>query len=241
MPMAAEIPVTNSRRSAVDRIRTRQKFSIPEESVVFCFGFDVRSVVARKNPIGALDAFQKAFPYTSRADDNQLPNVSLLIKSFPFRGFSPEWELVKARCMEDPRIILVCESLTRSELLDLYQSCDIFLSMHRSEGFGRGIAEALQLGLKAICTDFGGNVDYCRHALSNYYPVNFSEMTISPGQYPFSTGHLWAEPDIDHAAKLCREVSEVVINEERNLEKIEVLSHHFVGSAYKNSLEKIYR
>lgn len=119
--------------------------------------------------MGALEAFQRVFPLphlpatfghelTSHPLSDQ---VSLLIKTFPPQRISAEWERLQAQAAEDPRITLIEESLPRDQLLALYGCCDVFLSMHRSEGFGPGMAEALQLGVDVIATDFGGNTDSC--------------------------------------------------------------------------------
>ena len=164
--------------------------------------------------MGALEAFQRAFPLphlpatfgrecTSHPLSEQ---VSLLIKTFPPQRFSTEWEWLQARAAEDPRIVLVAESLPRDELLSLYGCCDVFLSLHRSEGFGRGIAEALQLGLDVIATDFGGNTDFCTGPLAN--PVQWRKAPIPRDSYPNADGYNWAEPDVDDAAQLFRQVTE---------------------------------
>ncbi len=131
--------------------------------------------------------------------------MALLIKTFPPQGFNAEWEWLQARAAEDSRIVLIAESLPRDELLALYGCCDVFLSLHRSEGFGRGMAEALQLGVDVIATDFGGNTDFCAGPLT--HPVRYRQVPIPRGAYPNATGHLWADPDLEHAAELCRDVA----------------------------------
>ena len=112
---------------------------------------------------------------------------------------------MQARAEEDPRIVLIAESLPRDELLALYGCCDVFLPLHRSEGFGHGMAEALQLGVDVIATDFGGNTDFCTGPLS--HPVGWREVPIPRGSYPHADGHSWAEPDLGHAAELCQQVA----------------------------------
>ena len=149
MPMAAEITDPDRFCKAAVRIATRKSYGLPEESVLFGYGFDLNSTAIRKNPMGALEAFQWAFPLphlpatfgrecTSHPLSEQ---VSLLIKTFPPQRFSVEWEWLHARAAEDPRIVLVTESLPRDELLSLYGCCDMSLSLHHSEGFERGEAE----------------------------------------------------------------------------------------------------
>ena len=67
------------------------------------------------------------------------------------------------------------------------------------------MAEALQLGVDVIATDFGGNTDFCSGPLA--HPVRWRPAPIPQGAYPFGDGHSWAEPDLEHAAELCREVA----------------------------------
>ena len=213
MSMAVEITDPDRFCRAEARMATRQRHGLPAETVLFGYGFDLNSTAIRKNPMGALEAFQRAFPlphlpasYGRTCTSHPLADqVSLLIKTFPPRRFSAEWEWLQARSSEDSRIFLIAESLPREELLSLYGCCDVFLSLHRSEGFGRGIAEALQLGVDVIATDFGGNTDFCTGPLAHL--VRWDEVPIPRGSYPNGDGHSWAEPDLDHAADLCQQVA----------------------------------
>lgn len=214
MPMAAEVNNPARFCNTASRSATRRQHGLAAEKVLFGYGFDLNSTAIRKNPMGTLEAFQRAFPlphlpavFGRESTSHPLSEkVSLLIKTFPCRNFSAEWEWLQARASEDSRITLVAESLPRDELLALYGCCDVFLSLHRSEGFGRGIAEALQLGVDVIATDFGGNTDFCTGPLA--HPVRWRKAPIPKGSYPYADGHSWAEPDLDHAAKLCQQVAE---------------------------------
>ena len=67
------------------------------------------------------------------------------------------------------------------------------------------MAEALQLGVDVIATDFGGITDFCTGPLA--HPVRWREAPIPRGSYPYADGHSWAEPDVDHAALLCQQVA----------------------------------
>ena len=131
--------------------------------------------------------------------------MALVIKTFPPQGGHPEWHWLQQRTAEDPRIHLVVASLERDELLALYGCCDVFVSLHRSEGFGRNLAEALQLGLHVIASDVGGNTDFCTGPLA--HPVPCREVPIPVGAYPCADGHVWGEPDLDHAAALMRQLA----------------------------------
>ena len=214
IPMAAEIAEPERFSNAAAKAATRERFGISTEKVLFGYGFDLNSTAIRKNPMGALEAFQRAFPMHSlpitfgqECKSHPLSDqVALLIKTFPPRGFSAEWKWLQARADEDPRIILIAESLPRNELLALYGCCDVFLSLHRSEGFGRGMAEALQLGVDVIATNFGGNTDFCNGPLA--HPVQWRKAPVPRGSYPHADGHTWADPNLNHAAQLCQKVAE---------------------------------
>ena len=213
MPMAAEIAEPERFCSAEARAAARVHHGLSGEAVLFGYGFDLNSTAIRKNPMAALETFQLAFPLphlpaTFGRECNNHPlseHVSLLIKTFPPQGFSAEWHWLQARAAEDSRIVLIAESLPREELLALYGCCDVFLSLHRSEGFGRGIAEALQLGVDVIATDFGGNTDFCSGPLA--HAVRWRLAPIPRGAYPCADGHSWAEPDLEHAAELMQQVA----------------------------------
>jgi len=213
MPMAAEIRDPDRFCSPVARCSARARYELPANVVLFGYSFDLNSSAIRKNPIGALEAFQLAFPlpelpasFGLEINSHPLSNqVALMIKAFPPQAPSPEWDWLQLRAAEDSRVHLVVATLERDELLALFGCCDVFLSLHRSEGFGRGIAEALQLGLDVISTDYGGNVDFCTGPLA--HPVRFQTVPIPRGAYPFADGHHWAEPDLEHAAALMQEVA----------------------------------
>ena len=252
MPMAAQILDPERYSNAKSREATRRHYGLPLGSVLFGYGFDLNSTAIRKNPLGALEAFQKAFPLshlpaTFGCDCNSHPlseQVSLLIKTFPPRRPTPEWELLKARVSEDHRICLVAESLSRSDLLALYGSCDVFLSLHRSEGFGRGIAEALQLGVNVIATDFGGNTDFCSGPLA--HPVRWRKVPVPRGSYPYADGHYWAEPDLDHAAQLCQKLAERQLTSQGDSNFADKIPRNVSASEYINrfsfsSVGKNYR
>jgi glycosyltransferase involved in cell wall biosynthesis len=213
MPMAAEIAEPERFCAASARAGARARHGLPGEAVLFGYGFDLNSTAIRKNPMAALEAFQLAFPlphlpatFGRECNDHPLSErVALLIKTFPPQGFSSEWHWLQARAAEDSRIVLIVESLPREELLALYGCCDVFLSLHRSEGFGRWMAEALQLGVDVIATAYGGNTDFCTGPLA--HPVRCQEVPIPRGAYPCADGHVWGEPDLDHAAELMQQVA----------------------------------
>ena len=88
--------------------------------------------------------------------------------------------------------------------MNLYGSCDVMISLHRSEGFGRVIAECINLGLEIISTNMGGNTDFCNNKFTHLVP--YKRIDVVPGTYPFWEGQKWAEPNIDKAAEYIYDV-----------------------------------
>lgn len=191
MPMAVRLPAEVDTAAPPQRAR----FGLPAGKTLFVFSFDGNSFIERKNPLGVLDAFQRAFP----AGDN---SVGLVIKCMRPDPQNPAWQRIGAAAREDDRLIILDAMLDKAEVLELYRACDCFVSLHRAEGFGRGIAEALLLGLDVIATDYGGNVDFCGPAGAHLVP--WQPKALKPDDYVEALGNQWAEPDLDAAAQAMR-------------------------------------
>lgn len=183
----------------------RSYFGIPDDCYAFMFSFDGHSVVARKNPIGAIRAFKAAFPKSNR-------DVRLVVKSQNLRA-SP-WAKVKNLIGElyeeissDDRIILIDSSMTTDEFYSLKKVVDCYVSLHRSEGFGYGPAEALYLGKPVIVTDYSGTMDFCNSETSFLVPYKLVYLDKSDYIY-WTPGMSWAEPDIEAAAEQMKIVFE---------------------------------
>lgn len=195
MPLAVDLGEITAFTS---RTAARLHFGLPEKATLFCFAFDLNSSVDRKNPQACVDAFLAAFPIGQFSADD----VGLIIKVHKPRQHNNAWERLKSLSAQDPRIHIVETTLSRPDLLALYQACDCFVSLHRAEGYGRGLAEAMQLGLHVICTGYSGNVDFCNPPFADL--VNYTLVPLTADQYPHGEGQVWAEPDIEHAASLMR-------------------------------------
>lgn len=196
MPLAVELGEVGP--------QTRADFGLPDDAYLFCFSFDLNSSIHRKNPEACLRAFQKAFP---PGEPTPRP-VGLVIKTHRPTDDAPQWEALKQAAAGDARIRIIEETLSRPELLALYGNCNCFLSLHRAEGFGRGIAEALLLGLRVIATGYSGNVDFCRDAPQAEL-VDYRLIPVNEGEYPFGEGQVWAEVDTGSTARLMRRCLEL--------------------------------
>jgi glycosyltransferase involved in cell wall biosynthesis len=171
----------------------RGRFGMEEGRFYFVFSFDYHSHPTRKNPIGVVSAFQSAFP-------NRSENVGLVIKS---TGVPDRYSEIRARILDaadhDPRIKIIDSMFSRDEMLSLINQADCYVSLHRSEGFGLGMAEAMALGKPVIATDYSGNTDFLSERTG--FPVSFTLRPVQDGEYVFSDGQSWAEPDVVSAAE----------------------------------------
>jgi glycosyltransferase involved in cell wall biosynthesis len=161
--------------------------------------FDGNSWLTRKNPIGGIAAFQKAFPPSASS-------VGLVIKAMNIRDGDPMWETVKDYALRDDRIRIVSERLPRQDTIDFMAACDAYISLHRSEGFGRVIAEAMLLGQPVVVTNYSGNVDFCDAETS--FLVDGELIPLRPGDYLFYEGQYWCDPDVSMAATQIRTLFE---------------------------------
>lgn len=160
------------------------------------FSFDGKSSVVRKNPFAVVRAFQKAFP---GADED----VQLVIKT---HALCPEMEdaLDTIESM-DRRIQVVHGYVSEDWLAHIYDTCHVFLSLHRGEGFGLHLAEAMARGLVVIATNWGGSLDLLKKpgaeiiADQNCILVASSPIKVADGYYGRHESE-WAEPNVAHAA-----------------------------------------
>jgi glycosyltransferase involved in cell wall biosynthesis len=154
----------------------RQYFGLDDNRFYFIVSFDYYSQIARKNPLGVALAFGYAFP------DPEM-KVGLLIKSAGPGGLDPTVsQQLKNLSTVDKRIIILERSVARDETISLIDDCDCYVSLHRAEGFGLGMAEALALGKPVIATDYSGNRGFLTDTTG--FPVPFSLRKLIPGEYP---------------------------------------------------------
>ncbi|GAA0856850.1 glycosyltransferase [Aliiglaciecola litoralis] len=161
----------------------------------FLYVFDASSYLQRKNPLAAVNAFQTAFPTQT--------DVRLVLKVANVKD-SSDYQALQRACLSDKRIKLDSQMYSTDQLTQLMQRCDCYLSLHRSEGFGRTIAEACILGKPVIATNWSGSVDILGE--QNVLSVSYRLVPVEEGQYPYSEGQAWAEAEIDDAADKMRQI-----------------------------------
>ena len=173
----------------------REELGLPEGFLFLC-AYDYGSVAERKHPLGAIEAFRRAFP----GEDG----VALVLKCLR-PDLDPEAHArVLEAAAEDPRVSVVDRAFAAPEKDALLAACDCFLSLHRAEGFGFPLAEALLLGRPVVATAWSGPLDFLTPL--NSFLVDYRLVPIGPGREPYPAGGEWAEPDLDDAAALLRQV-----------------------------------
>ncbi|MGH9666521.1 MAG: hypothetical protein ACRD9L_19005, partial [Bryobacteraceae bacterium] len=118
----------------------RAEFGFADDAYIFLCNFDVQSVVERKNPLGTVTAFQMAFP--GGREPAGLVVKTRNLENFCTQNDREHWAKALERIQKDPRICVVDHTMSGDTLAALYRMCDCFVSLHRSEGFGFGAAEA---------------------------------------------------------------------------------------------------
>jgi glycosyltransferase involved in cell wall biosynthesis len=170
--------------------------------------FDLNSRVARKNPEGAIEAFRRAF-------DRQDQRVELLVKTIHAEHHSSDFRKLQESVADDGRITIFNRAMAKQEVDALIASSDAYVSLHRAEGFGRPLVEAMMLRTAVIATQWSGSADYLTSQTG--YPVRSTLRAVEAHEYPFAAGE-WAEPDLDHAAGAMRAAFTDRMERERRVE-----------------------
>ncbi|WP_417743875.1 glycosyltransferase family 4 protein, partial [Salipiger sp.] len=178
------------------------RFGFDDSHFVCLFAFDSYSFVQRKNPVAVLEAFQQAF--------EGVPEARLVVKTQNREDvFDPMqaglWARVDALMQNDPRIVVLNETLSYRDLLQLKAGADCYVSLHKSEGWGFGMIEAMALKVPVVCTAYSGNMEFCSEDTA--WLVDYEESPLRQGDYIFvRPGSLWAEPSVSDAARQLRAV-----------------------------------
>jgi glycosyltransferase involved in cell wall biosynthesis/SAM-dependent methyltransferase len=162
----------------------------------FLFLFDFYSTLQRKNPLGLIEAFKRAFKPGE--------GPQLLVKSFNGDYKPASLELVQEAAADHPDVHVVDRFVSTEERDALVAGCDCYVSLHRAEGFGLTLAEALARGKPVIATGFSGNTDFMTEA--NSFLVDYTLARVGKDGENYPPDAHWADPDLDHAAELMRRV-----------------------------------
>ena len=212
---------------------SRASLGIAEDNFLFFFMFDMCSEMERKNPLGLIRAFRRAFSPGEKA--------TLLIKTMRSEADAKGWERLQTVAREN-QVLLLDELMSDARVRGLMASSDCFVSLHRSEGFGLGLAEAMLLGKPVIATNYSGNLAFMNPA--NSLLVDYELTPIETSGPIYKSGNVWANPSEEHAAQLMRDVflhreSAFGRAEKARTELSCVLSLQAAGERMKSRLEAI--
>lgn len=177
----------------------RRDFGLPEHDFLILTTFDFHSSVHRKNPRAAIDAFQRAFPPSTKG-------VGLVVKSVNGSKYPEALSALVAHSSTDPRVVVRDGVLSQSNLGALQETCDAYLSLHRAEGFGLGMAECMARGKPVVATGWSGNMDFMTPDVACL--VDYELVPVGTGAYLGGDGSLWAEPKVEQAADYLRRIHE---------------------------------
>lgn len=176
----------------------RTDFGLPEDAFIGLQVFDAASSLARKNPLAAIAAHRAAFGNSS--------DHLLVLKAHNAARAGRAWAEVVAAAAATPNVRLIDQHMPRDDLSALMAAADVIVSLHRAEGYGFVIAEAMALGKPVVATGWSGNVDFM--AGPGSYPVPWR---LVPARDPQTTYELpqmeWAEPDIAAAAAMLEAIA----------------------------------
>lgn len=184
MPLACEVLLSS--------FLSRRYFEIPESEYVFLFFFDVRSYPTRKNPQAVVEAFRRLLSLRPYAKTRLVLKVN-------GAELAPQIMLQLREDMADiiHHVTFLDRVMSANEVKNLVRCCDCFVSLHRSEGFGFGIAEAMVLGMPVIATAYSGNMEFMNADVA--FNVGYNLVPLAEGDYPHYQDQVWAEPDIAEA------------------------------------------
>ena len=191
MPQAVELTVS--------ALLGRRHFGIPEDAFVCLFYFDFSSYAERKNPFAMLEAFEKLVA--------ERPHSALhaVVKYKGGDDQNPDRKALEARLRAlGSRVQSITRELSDNEIKNLVRCADVFVSLHRAEGFGRGPAEAMIMGRAAVATNYSGNLEFMTPETSRL--VDYKLIPVAEGAYLFGEGQVWADPSVDHAVQLIGEL-----------------------------------
>jgi glycosyltransferase involved in cell wall biosynthesis len=188
-------PVHLSQRALPDR----SSFDIPPGAFTVLAMGDLASSATRKNLMGAIEIYRRAFPEPVSG-----PGGACLIVKTHSQAGDPRFAAMAAEARAGrPDIVLLCDDLSRAGVTALIASADVLLSPHRSEGFGLVLAEAFLNNVPALATGWSGNMDFMAGLDELLIPSRLVAVRDTSGVYR-GRGRVWADPDADAAAARLR-------------------------------------
>ncbi len=226
MPLSVGLPVA-------EKSYTRADFGIPENMFLFLSIFDWNSWYIRKNPEAVIKSFLQEFPNDQ--------NVGIVIKTIHAGENIKKLHEMMSHT-DNKRIFILSETFNAEKMSGLYHCVNAYISLHRAEGFGRTLAEAMLANLPVITTNFSGNTDFCTEDTA--FLVNGPLVNVKQGEYLFYEDQYWCEPSIEEAMsqmRLCYNNKELVDQKIAAARKLLKKQHSFqvAGKRYRERLNSL--
>lgn len=184
-------------RDAASRSSARQRLGLAKSEFVAGFTFSMLAGLRRKNPEGIIAAFRAAFP----AGREQ---ATLLLRcTDPHKNWAA-WKVLQEISATDCRIHAV--NASECSITDFFSVLDVLVSLHRAEGYGLTMAEALRFGIPVVATPWGLSDDLVSHSNFHAVPYNLVGVDDPGGSYAHCRHLRWANPDVIEAAALLQKV-----------------------------------
>jgi glycosyltransferase involved in cell wall biosynthesis len=180
----------------LDKNVSRKALGLPLNRLIYLVSFDFNSFPQRKNPLAAVHAFMDAFPEPTGS------SPLLVVKCHGIHNREKYGPELRANISSSSNVILIDRVMSRSEMLQLQAAIDVYVSLHRSEGFGLNLAECMAAGKLVIGTRFSGNVDFMNE--QNSILIDYDMRQVREGEYVAWQGQWWAEPRHDDAVSALR-------------------------------------
>lgn len=183
--------------AAADEKFDRAYFELPEDKFLYLIMYDTNSTMARKNPVGALWAYKRAFPQEEK-------EVGLVIKVN--NATEEDLRIIREQIGEERNVYFITRTLDKIQVNSLIKTVDVFVSLHCAEGFGLVMAEAMLLGTVCVATDWSSNTEFMNREVACMVSYHKAEIESTAGNY--KKGCMWAKADVEEAAGYLRKLYE---------------------------------
>lgn len=224
----------------VNELYDREYFKLPNDKFLFLCMYDSNSTIERKNPTGAIRAFIKAF------NKNEI-NVGLVVKiNNPQKN---DIDIINNLVKEYENVFIITDIMTKVEVNSLIKNVDVLVSLHRAEGFGLPLAEAMLLGIPTIATNWSSNTEFMSNETACL--IDYKLITLEHDCAMYKKGNRWADPDLQQAANYMKKLYEDInyysemsikaqnyIKNNFNVEKASIAIKNRINDIYNNEVNK---
>lgn len=215
----------------------RKKFGLPEEQFLYLMMYDKLSMTERKNPQAVLDAYKIAF-----GESGEKKKVGMVVKIN--NPTAQEIKMIKTIVPKEMNVHLITDILNRKQVNELIYCVDTVISLHRAEGFGLVLAEAMKIGTPTIATNWSSNTEFMNSEVACMVDADLIKIKEDIGDY--KKGNCWAEPNIIQAADFMKRLYEdqafgVEISKKARIFISEHLNSDRIVEKIQSRLQEIYK